>query len=93
VPALGSISRHAFKDYKGCNWCMDETGDIWLKHCKKVVYMGHRRFLRADHMYQKIKKVFDGIIEKCRTPKIHSGEHMFRMVKDLKVILRKRKRG
>jgi hypothetical protein len=28
------------KSYKGCTWCMDETGGIWLKHCKKVVYMG-----------------------------------------------------
>jgi hypothetical protein len=26
-------------------------------------------------------------------PKIHSGEHMFRMVKDLKVVLRKGKGG
>jgi hypothetical protein len=45
-PALGSISRQAFKGYKGCAWCMDETGGIWLKHCKKVLYMGHRRFLQ-----------------------------------------------
>jgi hypothetical protein len=44
-PALGSISGQSFKGYKGCTWCMDETGGIWLKHCKKVVYMGHRRFL------------------------------------------------
>jgi hypothetical protein len=44
-PALGSILGQAFKGYRGCTWCMDETGGIWLKHCKKVVYMGHRRFL------------------------------------------------
>jgi hypothetical protein len=50
-PALGSISRQAFKGYKGCTWCMDETGGIWLKHWKKVVYMGHRIFLRVDHPY------------------------------------------
>jgi hypothetical protein len=37
-------------------------------------------------MYQKNKKVLDGTIEKCHAPKIHSGEHMFRMVKDLKVV-------
>jgi hypothetical protein len=72
---------------------MDKTGGIWLKHCKKVVYMDHRRFLRADHVYQKIKKAFDGTSKKCRAPKIHSREHMFRMVKDLKVVLRKRKGG
>jgi hypothetical protein len=60
---------------------------------KKVVYMGHRRFLRVDHLYQKIKKAFDGTIEKRRAPKIHAGEHMFRMVKDLKVVLGKGKEG
>jgi hypothetical protein len=50
---LGSILRQTFKGYKVCTWCMDETGGIWLKHCKKVVYMCHHRFLRADHTYQK----------------------------------------
>jgi hypothetical protein len=83
----------AFKGYKGSTWCMDETGGIWLKHCKKVVYMGHHRFLRVDHMYQKNKKFFDGTIEKHCAPKIHNGEHMFRMVMDLKVVLGKGKGG
>jgi hypothetical protein len=41
---------------------------------------------------KKNKKAFDGTIEKRRTPKIHSGEHIFRMVKDLKVVLEKGKR-
>jgi hypothetical protein len=93
VPALSSTSGQAFKGYKGCTWCMDKTGGIWLKHCKKVVYMGHCRFLRVDHRYQKSKKAFDGTIEKCHAPKIHNGEHMFRMVKDLKVVLGKWKGG
>jgi hypothetical protein len=43
--SLGSISGQVFKGYNGCTWCMDEIGGIRLKHCKKVVYMGHRRFL------------------------------------------------
>jgi hypothetical protein len=44
-PALGSILGQAFKSYKGYTWCMDKTDGIWLKHCKKVVYIGHHRFL------------------------------------------------
>jgi hypothetical protein len=90
-PAIGIILGQAFKGYKGCTWCMDETSGIWLKHCKKVVYMDHCRFLRADHAYRKNKKVFDGTIKKRRAPKIHSGEHIFRMVNDLKVVLEKGK--
>jgi hypothetical protein len=39
----------------------------------------------------KNKKAFDGTIEKQRAPKIHNGEHMFRMVKDLKFVLGKGK--
>jgi hypothetical protein len=27
-PAIGSILGQAFKGYKGCTWCMDETGGI-----------------------------------------------------------------
>jgi hypothetical protein len=92
-PALGSILGQAFKGYKGCTWCMDEAGGIWLKHCKKVVYMGHHTFLWTDHPYQKNKKAFDGTIEKRRAPKIHNGKHMLRMVKDLKVVLKKGKGG
>jgi hypothetical protein len=92
-PALGSILGQAFIDYKGCTWCMDETVGIWLKQFKKVVYMGHLRLLRTDHPYRKNKKAFDGTIEKHRAPKICNGEHMFRMVKDLKVVLGKGKGG
>jgi hypothetical protein len=91
--ALGSILGQAFKGYKGYTWCMNETSGTWLKHCKKVVYMGHNRFLRANHAYRKNKKDFNETIEKRHAPKIHSGEHMFRMVKDLKVVLRKGKGG
>jgi hypothetical protein len=40
-PSLGSILGQVFKGYNGCVWCMDDNGGIWLKHCKKVVYMGH----------------------------------------------------
>jgi hypothetical protein len=68
---------------------MDETSGIWLKHYKNVVYMDHHRFLRADHPHRKNKKAFDGTIQKCRAPKIHNGENIFRMVKDLKVVLGK----
>jgi hypothetical protein len=34
-----------------------------------------------------------GQVNKRRAPKIHSREHMFRMVNDLKVVLRKRNGG
>jgi hypothetical protein len=42
---------------------------------------------------KKNKNVFYGTIEKCHVPKIHNGEYIFRMVKDLKVVIGKGKRG
>jgi hypothetical protein len=87
VTTLGSILGQALKGYKGCTWCMDETGGIWLKHCKKVVYIGHRRFLRADHVYQKNKKAFDGTIEKCCAPKITVGNTCLGWSRILKLFL------
>jgi hypothetical protein len=49
--------------------------------------MCHRRFREQITRTKKNKKTFDGTIEKHHAPKIYSGEHIFRMVKDLKVIL------
>jgi hypothetical protein len=58
-------------------WWMDDYAGIWLKYCVKVVYMGHRRFVRADHPYRRNKKAFDGTIEKCHVPKdSYRGTHI-----------------
>nr|AAX96557.1 transposon protein, putative, CACTA, En/Spm sub-class [Oryza sativa Japonica Group]ABA93243.2 transposon protein, putative, CACTA, En/Spm sub-class [Oryza sativa Japonica Group] len=48
-PALSNLSGQSNKGYKACTHCMDETESTYLKHCRKVVYMGHRRFLAANH--------------------------------------------
>nr|CAJ86268.1 H0901F07.5 [Oryza sativa] len=46
-PALSNLSGQSNKGYKACTHCMEETESTYLKHCRKVVYMGHRRFLAA----------------------------------------------
>jgi hypothetical protein len=56
--------------FNGCVYCMNDFGGIWLKICKKVVYMGYRKFLRAYHPYRRNKKVFDWTIKNRRAPKI-----------------------
>jgi hypothetical protein len=74
--ALNSILGQAFKVYKGCTWCMDESGGIWLKHCKKVVYMGHLRFLQVDHPYQKIRNLLVGQLRNCVPQRFIRGTHV-----------------
>ena len=48
-PALSNLSGHSNKGHKACTHCLDDTDNIWLTHCKKVVYIGHRRFLPIRH--------------------------------------------
>ena len=56
LPGLGSLSGQVTKGYKGCMVCLDGTSAKFLKHSKKMVYMGHRRFLPSTHPYHKNKK-------------------------------------
>jgi hypothetical protein len=39
-PALSNMSGHSNKGYKACTHCLDETDSMYLKHCRKIVYMG-----------------------------------------------------
>jgi len=57
LPGLGSLSGQVTKGYKGCVVCLDGTFAKFLKHSKKMVYMGHRRFLPSTHPYCKNKKI------------------------------------
>nr|CAE04206.2 OSJNBa0011E07.15 [Oryza sativa Japonica Group] len=88
-PALSNLSAQSNKGYKVCTHCMDETESTYLKHCRKVVYMGHRRFLAANHPVQKKGKHFEHTADHRTKPKHRSGKTVFAMVKDLKVVFGK----
>nr|CAH65856.1 OSIGBa0126J24.1 [Oryza sativa] len=85
-PALSNLSGQSNKGYKACTHCMDETESTYLKHCRKVVYMGHRRFLAANHPVRKKGKHFEHKADHRTKPKHRSGKTVFAMVKDLKVV-------
>nr|AAX95159.1 transposon protein, putative, CACTA, En/Spm sub-class [Oryza sativa Japonica Group]AAX96751.1 transposon protein, putative, CACTA, En/Spm sub-class [Oryza sativa Japonica Group]ABA92366.1 transposon protein, putative, CACTA, En/Spm sub-class [Oryza sativa Japonica Group] len=88
-PALSNLSGQSNKGYKACTHCMDETESTYLKHYRKVVYMGHRRFLAANHPVRKKGKHFEHKADHRTKPKHRSGKTMFDMVKDLKVVFEK----
>nr|AAX96653.1 transposon protein, putative, CACTA, En/Spm sub-class [Oryza sativa Japonica Group] len=88
-PALNNLSGQSNKGYKACTHCMDETESTYLKHCRKVVYMGHRRFLAANHPVRKKGKHFEHKADHRTKPKHRSGKTVFAMVKDLKVVFGK----
>jgi len=87
-PALGNLSGFTRKGYKACIQCLEDTDSIYLKHCRKVVYMGHRRFLSKGHPLCKKGSMFDGKADHHLKPAHHSGKRVFAMVKDLKVVLK-----
>ncbi|KAL7588025.1 hypothetical protein Lser_V15G35834 [Lactuca serriola] len=86
-PAYGNLSGYKTKGKKACPICEDQTSSIWLKNCKKTVYMGHRRFLPKSHRFRKKTIEFDGSIE-IRT--MRKRFDAFSRVASINVVLGKR---
>ena len=87
-PALGNLSGQSNKGYKACTHCLDETDSTYLKHCRKVMYMGHRRFLIPKHQLRRKSKHF-GEADHRSKPIHRDGKYRFSVVKDLRVVFGK----
>ena len=70
MPALGNTSGQKTKGDVGCVTCMDRTASRRLPNSCKTVYLRHRRFLRKNHPYRKMKAEFDGTAEADQTKHI-----------------------
>ena len=88
-PALSNLSGQTNKGYNACTHCLDETEGAYLKKCKKVVYLGHRRFLPKRHPVRKKGNHFGGEADRRVKPELRTGDALLDMVKDLKVIFGK----
>nr|CAE03679.1 OSJNBa0042N22.23 [Oryza sativa Japonica Group]CAE76050.1 B1248C03.9 [Oryza sativa Japonica Group] len=66
-----------------------QTESTYLKHCRKVVYMGHRRFLAAKNPVRKKRKHFEHKADHRTKLKHRNRKTVFAMVKDLKVVFGK----
>ncbi|WVZ90071.1 hypothetical protein U9M48_036403 [Paspalum notatum var. saurae] len=76
------------KGFRVCTHCLDETNSLYLKHCRKVVYMGHRQFLLSKHLLRKKGKHYTQADH--RNKPIHrDGKIVFQMVKNLRIVLGK----
>ena len=69
--------------------CLDETDSTYLEKYKKVVYLGHRRFLPPKHPVRKKCKHFKDMTEHRRKPVRRTRDDIFGTVKDLEVIFGK----
>ena len=52
-PALGNLSGQTNKGYNAYTHCFEDIESIYLKKCRKIVYLRHRRFLPANHPLRK----------------------------------------
>jgi hypothetical protein len=68
----------------GCLSCEDETSSMRSKHGYKQCYMGHRRFLPADHELRYDAKSFDGTEEHRSKPAACSGEADLDKIKSIR---------
>ena len=88
-PALSNLSEQSNKGYNACTHCFGDMKGIFLKKCRKVVYLGHRRFLPANHPVRKKDKHFKGKADHQTKPRNRTSEDVLDMVNDVKVIFGK----
>ena len=82
-PAYGNLSGCVVKGYNGCPICCEGSKPLRLKHCKKVAFMRHRRFLSRYHPYRKQAAAFDNTIEKDVAPVPLTGEEVLSRIESL----------
>jgi hypothetical protein len=76
-----------------CPHCFKETNSQYLSVSRKTVYMGHRRYIPMKHLFRNVKDQFNGNTEKRHPPPHLIGHEVYEMVKNVHVILGKRKRA
>jgi len=73
-PTYGMLSGWSTKGKLACPVCHVHTCSTYLKHGRKLFYMGHRRFLEKDHSYRRNKSCFDNTREERIAPEALSGD-------------------
>ena len=65
---------------------------VYLKHSRKNVYQGHRRFLRINHPYRRAKTEFNGCQEFDVKPKPLVGTEILQNTINFNYVYGKKKR-
>ncbi|XP_059316721.1 uncharacterized protein LOC132067483 isoform X1 [Lycium ferocissimum] len=91
-PALAMVSGWSTKGKLACPTCNYDTCSQYLKHSRKMCYMGHRRFLPRDHPLRKDKKSFNGQEEHRPAPTPLSGVEVFEELREFNNVYGKGKK-
>ncbi|CAM8879746.1 unnamed protein product [Rhodiola kirilowii] len=82
-PAYGNLSGYSIIGYKACPVCGEGTHARHLSNCRKMVYMGHRRFLPRYHPYRRKKAAFIGETENGIEPIPTSGAEILQKIQNI----------
>ncbi|RDX79872.1 hypothetical protein CR513_39662, partial [Mucuna pruriens] len=55
----GNLFGYSVKGHKTCPICEESTSYHQLTHERKTCYLGHRKFLKVNHTYRRLKKGFN----------------------------------
>ena len=85
-PALSNLPGQTNKGYNAYAYCFGDLETVYLKKCRKVMYLGYRQFFAKNHHLRKKDKDFKGTAEHQSKPGNRDGVEVFKIVKDLKVV-------
>ncbi|XP_028801682.1 uncharacterized protein LOC114756892 [Neltuma alba] len=91
-PAYENLSGYSVNGHRTCPICEADTHYHQLKHGRKTVYLGHRRFLDRFQPYRRLKTVFNGTPEHGLAPKPLTGEEVYRKVERIDIMFGKNKK-
>jgi hypothetical protein len=91
-PVACNLSGQSKKVGCRCPHCFKEIDSQYLSKSQKIVYMGHRHYIPMKHPFQNMKDQFNGNTEKRHPPTYLTGHEVYEMVKNVHVVLGKRKR-
>ncbi|XP_043694245.1 uncharacterized protein LOC122644951 [Telopea speciosissima] len=83
-PAYANLSGWSTKGALACPCCNKDTMSTWLKHSRKHCYLGHRRFLKANHQFRLDKRGFNGSVEFGLEPQPLSGTALLAQMEGVK---------
>jgi len=76
-PAYANLSGYSVKGHSACSICEENTSYHQLKYGRKTFYIGHRRFLKCNHLYRRLKKAFNGSQEDKIAPPPFIDEEVY----------------
>lgn len=91
-PALGNLAGYSVKGHKACPVCEEKTESKQLKHGRKTVYLGYRKFLKRNHKFRLDKDNFFGGKDVREAPIPITGRKIHLKVSKLNVVFGKKVR-